>query len=156
MINKKSVFQRLIIYSIEGYLDEINPKETYNYNFMIKLRTAIRMYMNTHKFTTEEYNKLINPLSREAFMFKMNTIQIDRTIFALELLYLYVTGIDKKDRALLNIGDKKLLGAKSELIKDMLKLKSRKKLDYEKVNEIVKESRLGAKSYFGFCEEYLT
>jgi hypothetical protein len=145
--------QRLIIYSIEAYLDEISSEETYNYPFMIKLRTAIRAYMTFHKFSPEEYEEVMK-IADTQFMKDMVEIQVDRTIFALEMLYLYVKEIPKDKRANLNISDKKLLAAKGELIKDMLKLKQRSDLNYDRVKEIVDDSRIAAKKYFYFIKDY--
>jgi hypothetical protein len=84
----------------------------------------------------------------------MVEVQIDRTIFALEMLYIYVTDLPKNKRANLNISDKKLLAAKGELIKDMLKLKQRSDLNYDRVKEIVDDSRIAAKKYFYFIKDY--
>jgi hypothetical protein len=88
------------------------------------------------------------------FMKDMVNVQVDRTIFALEMLYLYVKEIPKHKRANLNISDTKLLAAKGELVKDMLKLKKRSDLDYNRVKEIVDDSRLAAKRYFYFVKDY--
>jgi hypothetical protein len=145
--------QRLIIYTIEAYLDEINSKETYNYPFMIKLRTAIRAYMTFHRFSQKEYEEVMK-IADTQFMKDMVNVQVDRTIFALEMLYLYVKEIPKHKRANLNISDTKLLAAKGELVKDMLKLKKRSDLDYNRVKEIVYDSRLAAKRYFYFVKDY--
>ena len=143
----------LLIYTIEAYLDEINSKETYNYPFMIKLRTAIRGYMTFHKFSPKEYTEVMK-IADTQFMKDMVNVQVDRTIFALEMLYLYVKEIPKHKRANLNISDTKLLAAKGELVKDMLRLKKRSDLDYNRVKEIVDDSRLAAKRYFYFVKDY--
>ena len=148
-----SLKQRLILYTIEGYLDDISDESTYNYPFMIKLRTAIRGYMMFHKFNKSEYEKVMKIADTE-FMKDMQSIQVDRTIYALELLYLYVDLIPKSKRANLNISDHNLMSAKSELIKDMLKLKYKSTEDYNRVKDIVDSSRIAAKKYFHFIKEY--
>jgi hypothetical protein len=109
--------------------------------------------MTFHRFSPEEYTEVMKIADTE-FMKNMINIEVDRTIFALELLYLYVKDIPKKDRANLNISDKKLLNSKVELITDMLKLKQRNPDGYERIKEIVDDSRIAAKSYFGFIENY--
>jgi len=147
------VKQKLICFTIEAYLDEINSKETYNYPFMIKLRTAIRAYMTFHRFSPKEYTEVMK-IADTQFMKDMVNVQVDRTIFALEMLYLYVKEIPKHKRANLNISDTKLLAAKGELVKDMLRLKKRSDLDYNRVKEIVDDSRLAAKQYFYFVKDY--
>jgi len=152
-MNKQSVFQRLIAYTIEGYLSDIDPKTTYNYYFMLKLRTQIRAYRTFHRFDKEEHDEIIKVADSE-YRKNAREQQVDRTIFALELLYLYVTQKPKHKRAHLNISDNKLKGAKAELITDMLKLKQRRELEYDRVKEIISDSRISAKGYFGYCEEY--
>jgi len=132
----------------------MDSSTTYNYAFMVKLRTAIRMYMNTHKFSKAEYDEVMKVADSD-FMKNIKKQEVDRTIFALELLYLYVSVIPKSKRAILNISDKKLLKAKSELVVDMLKLKQRRKDEYNRVKDIIDDSRISAKKYFGFCEEFL-
>jgi len=145
--------QKLVLFTIEAYLDEINDETTYNYPFMIKLRTAIRGYMQFHKFSPDEY-AVVKDIADTEFMKSMVDVEVDRTIFSLELLYLYVKEIPKKDRANLNISDKKLLGAKVDLVMDMLKLKKDRPDSYLRVKEIVTDSRIAAKKYFMFIEEY--
>ncbi len=153
-MNNQSVFQRLIIYTVEGYLEDIKDTETYNYPFMLKLRTAIRGYMTFHKFNKEEHDRIIE-IAESEYITKARENQVDRTLFALELLFLYIGEIPKKERANLNISDKKLISAKSEFIMDMLKLKRREDLNYKRVKEIADDSRISAKGYFHYCKEDL-
>jgi hypothetical protein len=148
-----NVKQLIILYTIEAYLDDISNETTYNFPFMLKLRTAIRGYMTFHRFNNEEY-KYVMKIADTDVMKKMTEIQVDRTIFALEMLYLYVKEIPKKERANLNISDKKLLKAKAELITDMLKLRQRNEDSYKRVKEIIDDSRLAAKRYYYFIKDY--
>lgn len=152
MINRQSVFQRLIIFSVEGYLEEISADQTYQYPFMVKLRGAIRSYMKFHKFTQEEA-KIVISLSDTPFMQSLSELEIDRTIYALELLVLYINEIPKRDRAILNIADKKILDIKTELIMDMLEMRRERQESHERVSEIVRDSRVNAKKYFEYCEQ---
>ena len=150
----KLVCQKLILFTIEGYLDDISPYSTYNYEFMLKLRSAIRGYMTFHKLTPAEYKQII-ALSDTEYMMKLRDVEVDRTLFALELLTMYISLVPKKQRATLNISDKKLLHAKSELIMDMLKLKRKDDASYKRVKEIADDSRITAKGYYGYAESFL-
>ncbi len=151
MINKRSVFQRLIIFTVEGYLEDITADQTYRYDFMIRLRSAIRTYMRCHKFTQDEA-KVVISLSDTPFMLALAELEIDRTIYALELLVLYIKEIPKADRALLNISDKKIIQIKTDLIMDMLKMRRDKPDAHKRVSEIISDSRINAKKYYSFCE----
>ena len=153
MKSKTQAKSLLIINYIEVYLDEINSNETYNYPFMIKLRAAITAYLTLDRFSRKEYEEVMK-IADTQFMKDMVNVQVDRTIFALEMLYLYVKEIPKHKRADLNISDTKLLAAKGKLVRDMLKLKKHSDLDYNRVKEIVDNSRLAAKRYFDFIENY--
>jgi len=152
-MNTKSVFQRLILFSVDGYLDDISNETTYNYAFVLRIRTSIRSYILFHKFNKEE-DSLLKELAETTAMKNMSNMQIDRVMFAIELLYLYITQIDKKDRAHLNISDDKIKKLKSTLVMDMLKLKHRSD-SYDNVKEIVDDSRVGAKHYFYFIKEWM-
>lgn len=155
MINKEHLFQKLMLFTIEGYLDDISPDETYNYVFMLKLRSQIRGYMTFARLDKEEY-LYTQEMAKKDFALHHVERMIDRNIFALELLYLYVTRIDKKERAFLNISDKKLKNAKASLVMDMISFKSRAtKEDHSKIQDIVKESRLSAKLYFEYHHTYI-
>ena len=148
------LFQKVILFTIEAYLDDINPKDTYNYPFMLKIRTAIRGYLVWHKMSPEEADKVISTGKHE-FMEKLTHQQIDRTIYALELLYLYIKEIPKRERANLNISDEKIKLAKAGLVTDVLKLKHKNTETGARIKEIVKESRVTAKQYYAYLEENL-
>ncbi len=149
----RSVKLNILLYTVEGYLDDISKEQTYNYEFMLRIRTAIRCYMTFHRFSPEEHKEVMR-LADDPFMAKMTEVLVDRTIFGLELLYLYITRIPKHERANLNIADKKILQLKAELVKDMLKLKGRSADDYGRVKEIVDDSREYAEKYFDFVMGY--
>ena len=148
------VFEKLILFTIEGYLDDITAKTTYNYEFVLKIRSAVRGFMTFHRLNKEEYDKVM-ALAETDYMKKLRDVQVDRTLFALELIHLWVSLNPKKERATLNISDKKLLHAKAELVMDMLKLKSKDKDSYKRVKEIADDSRITAKGYYGYAESFL-
>ena len=95
----------------------------------------------------------VTRLSECDFMIKLSERQIDRVIYALELLVIYTQGIEKPKRAFLNISDRKILEAKSGLIKDMLRLRATNPESHKRVKEIIDESRINAKTYFNYCEK---
>jgi len=148
------VFEKLILFTIEGYLDDIAAKTTYNYEFVLKIRSAVRGFMTFHRLNKEEYDKVM-ALAETDYMKKLRDVQVDRTLFALELIHLWVSLNPKKERATLNISDKKLLHAKAELVMDMLKLKSKDEDSYRRVKEIADDSRITAKGYYGYAESFL-
>jgi len=151
-MNKRSIFTRLILFTVEGYLADIDPKVTYNYAFLLRIRTAIRMFIQGHRFSREEF-LIVNKLSGSDFMNKLVERQVDRTIYAIELLTLYIMLIDKAERATLNISDKKILNLKSEFVMDMLKMRMNKPEEHQRVKQIVEDTRINAKMFFNYCEE---
>jgi len=146
--------QRIILYSVEGYLDDISSSTTYNYAFVLRIRTAIRSYITFHRFNPDEY-RLVMKLADTDAMQKMSSMEVDRVIFAIELLYLYTTLIPKKDRAHLNISDEKIKKLKSQMIIDMLKLKGKDAESHKRVKEIIDSTRVAAKHYYYFIERYI-
>ena len=153
-INNKDVFQRLMLFSVEGYLSDIKSGVTYNYDFLHHLKNRILIYMKTHRFSPKEY-EIVKALADTDFMKGMVNEEVDRTIFALEMIYLYVKEIPKKDRALLGISDDKLLRSKSLLITDMLKLRVKDQEQHKRVKDIIDSSRLSAKKYFNYSHEFV-
>jgi len=149
-----SLSQRIILYSVEGYLDDISSKTTYNYAFVLRIRTAIRSYITFHRFSPDEH-KLVMKLADTPEMKGMSEYGVDRTIFAIELLYLYVTLIPKSDRAHLNISDEKIKKLKSQMVMDMLKLKQENEESHKRVKEIIQDTRVAAKRYYHFIERYI-
>lgn len=154
MINKVSMFQRLILFSVEAYLDDIEPKETYEYNKLLAIRQSIRSYILFHKFDKEE-DRYLKVLADTPTMKSMSDMEVDRHIFAIELLYLYTTLLPKKDRAHLNIADKKILLVKSTMVIDMLKLSKKDSESHKRVKEIIDDSRIAAKTYYHFIDEFI-
>ena len=151
MINKKSILNRLIIYTVEGYLQDIDPDETYLYEFFMRLRTGIRMHIKGHRFSKEEF-AIVDQLSRTKEMEDLSEQLIDRVIYALELLLVYIEEIPKQERAIIGVGDKKIIEAKSNLIKDMIRMRINKPDAHKKVKEIILDSRINAKRYFEYCK----
>lgn len=150
----ESVFHRLILFTIEGYLDEIEPEQTYQFAFMLKLRGSLRSYMKGHRFDKYEY-EIVKEIAETEFMKRANEMQIDRVIFAIEMLYLYTSKIEKKKRAVLRISDDKIMNIKRGIIMDSLELKNRNEADHARVTEIVRETRINARKYYEFCESHI-
>ena len=149
-----SIGRRIVLYSVEAYMDNINAETTYQYENMLKLRSGIRAYMHSHRFSPTEY-KEVNKLADEPTMIAMADMEIDRTIFAIELIYLYVYNIPKGERAIIGMSDKRIKHLKSTMTVDMLKLKQKKPESHSRVKEIIVDSRLAAKKYYGFIDHYM-
>ena len=154
MIDKTSLKQRLVLFSVEAYLDDISVETTYNYPAMLELKSAISAYIITHRFSKEEH-KLVLALADTDVMKAMTDTEVDRNLFSIELLYLYVTKIPKKDRAHLNISDKRLTSLKSTLIVDMLKLKHDNPDSHLRVKSILDDTRVAAKRYYSHIEVFI-
>ena len=153
-MNKTSLKQRLVLFSVESYLNDITAETTYNYPFVLNLRTSIRSYIHFHRFNKEEH-KLVLALADTPGMESMTEVEVDRTLFAIELMYLYITLIDKKDRAHLNISDTKIKKLKSTLIVDMLKLKHDNPDSHLRVKSILDDTRVAAKRYYSHIEVFI-
>ena len=149
-----SIGRRVILYSVEAYLDDINDERTYQYESLLKLRGGIRTYMHSHRFSNDEY-KVVSKLAETPTMIGMSEMEIDRTIFAIELMYLYVYNIDKSKRAHIGMSDKKIYNLKSIMTFDLIKLKRTKPKSHSRVSDLVVETRVAAKKYYGFIDQFM-
>lgn len=153
-MNRVSVFHRLILFSVEAYLDDIKADGTYQYEFMLKLRSKLRSYIQGHRFSREEF-LIVRALAETDAIKAMSALQIDRTIYSLELLVYFIQQIPKSDRPFLNMSDTKILTAKAELIKDMMQMRQEKKESYDRVKDVITDSRINAKKYFHYCDDQI-
>jgi len=150
-----SIFNKVMLHTISSYLEkQVEDKETYERDFLVKILGALKAYQMLHRFDSNEA-KMVAEIGEHEAMEKMKVIEIDFSIYSIELLQLFVDEIPKKQRPHLNIADKKIRALKANLIKDMLRLKFRDDESYARVKEIVDQSRLVAKRYFFYMFEQL-
>jgi len=148
------LFSKTMLITVLHYAEHAN-NNTYNKDFIVRLRGAINGYLTFHKLNTKESQQVIEIGKRE-FITKLKETEIDYSVHLMALMEHWVKLIPKEDRRnALNISDKKILQNKSKLILDMLQLKSRDKDEYNRVKLIVSDSELVAKKYAYYLSEEL-
>jgi len=144
----QDMLNKLIIFTVHDYVERQLQSDvtTYNVPQLKALYAKLHTYRSTHKFTLSEA-KIIMDLSKNEAINKLTTTQIDYSIYALELITLWVKMYPKNVRPALFYSDKKILALRSKLTMDMLGLKRSDSKRIEEIDEIVKTSKLVAKQY---------
>ncbi len=137
---------KLTLLTVLEYLTtQLEQPDTYQREFIQRIKVALDGYLIFHRLSPEEA-KTLTDLGNDTYMKKIREIEINYGLFAMELLVLH------KDKLSINISKKKILQYKSNLIKDLLKLKYRNEESYAKVKAITDDSRITAKSYYHYTE----
>ena len=148
----KPMHNKLILHTVDMYLEKALENDCYQKDNIRLLRSKILGYKTFHKFTKAESDEII-ALGTHQYMVRLRERHVDYAVYALSLLAEWVERRDKKDRPALNISDKRMLEMKSNLIMDMLMLKKREPEIYNKVKDIIAESKMVAKMYVTYTEE---
>ena len=145
----KATFNKAILFTILEYLEKATLAENaYERDKLLRLKSCISGYRAFHKFSREEALYLTE-LGKRKEMIRLRENEVDWAIYALELMYMYITTIHKKDRPHINFSDAKIKLLKAHLITDMLRLKQNNIESYDRVKEIINDSRITAKMYIG-------
>lgn len=148
----KSLLNKIILFTIVEYLEkQMLDEESYQRDAMRKIVSSINGWKTFHRFSRAEA-ELVGKWGQTEAMTKLREVEVDYSIYALELLQLYVTLVPKKQRAHLGISDAKITMLKANLIKDMLRLKQRGG-SYDRIKDITDQSRLVAKRFFHYFDE---
>ncbi len=154
-MSKYGILNKLVIFTALEYIQKaVEEETTYEREFMLRILGQLKAYRVMHRFNQEEANMLTR-LGEEPAMKAIREKEIDFGIYSLSLLTLWIERIPKKERPHLNISDAKIMKLKSNLIMDVLRLKQKNKDSYERVKEIVDDSKLVAKQFFAHVEESL-
>ena len=144
----QDMLNKLIIFTVHDYIERQLKSDvtTYNVPQLKALYRKLHTYRSTHKFTIGEA-KIITDLGEDEAIRKLTNIQVDYSIYALELITLWVKMYPKNTRPALFYSDKNILALRSKLTMDMLGLKRSDSKRIEEITEIVKASKLVAKQY---------
>ncbi len=148
-----NVLNKVTLFTVLEYIEKQRKehKDMYHADELIKLSGAIKGYQTFHRFSREEA-LVVTELGKEPSMQKLKETEVDYAIYVIELLYLW-SKLPKAKRPHLNYSDAKIAKLKSNLVMDMLRTKDTE--NHAQVKEIIEQSRLVAKQFFGFFESRL-
>ncbi len=146
--NKRNLHSILIHLTCLEYLITQLEDETYNKDFVLRIKTLLNGYLVFHRLSDKEA-EILTELGKDKYMINLREVQINYGLFAMELLVLH------QNKLSINVSKKKILQYKSNLVMDMLKLKHRDDAMYSRVKSTVDDSRITAKSYYSYTEEML-
>ncbi len=150
---KQSTLHKIVLFTVFEYLQKHCKDETvYQRDKLIEVVSKILSYRMFHKFSKEEAESSQELGSRPEFV-KLAKQEVDYSLFAIELLNIWVDAIPKKKRPHLNMSDKRIKDLKANLVIDSLKLKQKNTESYERVKAIVDDSRLTAKQFMGLLQK---
>lgn len=142
MINK------LIIFTAEAYITgAVNDSRCYQREALLGILTNIKGYRAFHRFDKDQHKKIVE-LGKSETAEAIKSVEVDFSVYALELLNVWVDEIPKSNRPRFNLSDKRINATRAKLVKDMLQLKHRDAAEYEEVKKIVDQSRMTAKRFF--------
>ncbi len=139
---------KVVLFTVMEYIRKQlhSGNETYRSSDLAVLFARLETYQKTHKFTPQAAKEISELGDTDRFQ-RVRDVEVDYSIYALELLALWVKLIPKHARPMIYYSDHKILKLKSTLVMDVLKMKSRKAERADEVSEIVNESRLVAKKF---------
>jgi len=150
------LFKKLILFTVEGYLTKAMEEGLTQEPLHKDLVSGIRSYMTFGRLSPDEAKILIE-LGNDEYMEKIKKIEIAFVIFAMELMRLYVTEIPREERKgiYLGVSNKKLLHGRAYFAKTMLVMKQTNPEVYKEKREIIDDSVLTAKKFFGYTFDKL-
>ena len=146
-----NILNKVVLFTVLEYIEKQKSQhdEIYQREELTKIASSIKGYQMFHRFSQSEANVVI-ALGKEPSMQKLKETEVDYAIYAIELLYLWAKQVPNSNRPHLNYSDTRIRKLKTTLIMDMLK--TRETESHPRIKEIVEQSRLVAKHFFGFFE----
>jgi len=148
-----SIHKNLCLHTVGLYLEEALKGEPYQKDKLRYIKTKIQGFLVFHRFSKSEHDILIE-LGEQEFMKKIKQVEVDFSVYALELLALWYNDTEAKDRGI-NLSKEKVMEYKANLVKDMLGLRLRDSDNHKQVKKIVRESQLVAKQFYDYTKENL-
>ena len=102
---------------------------------------------------TKDDMEIISRISSDEDFKKILSTQVSFLVFVLELMKLWVDTVPKEHRPNLNINDKKLRIGRAMFAMSMLELKQKDKDKHEELSNVIQDSVLTAKHFFGYHEK---
>ena len=143
--------KKLILHTVDLYLTQGLKGNVYQRAVVQNIASKIAGYNIFHKFTQDEHKTLIS-IGKEPYMQRLKEVQIDWTVYALELLVLLL----KDGNKIVNLNNKKVYEYKSKMVMDMIGLKHDDAEKHSATKEIVMQSRLVAKQYYEYTKDGLS
>ena len=148
------IFNQLVLFTCHSYLEKSQNDGLNLSPIHHQLKASISAYMMLHRFSKAEA-KIITDLGEDERLKKITATEVSYLVYVLELVKLFVETVPKSERPHLNISDKRLKHGKAHYFAFMLEMKRRDPEQYKKTKDLVNDSVLSAKHFFGFMEEHL-
>ena len=148
------MFNNMILFTCHQYIEKSQKDKLSLSPIHHQLKASISAYMMLHRFTIAEA-KVVTDLGEDERLKKITAVEVSYLIYVLELIKLFVETVPKAERPHLNISDKRLMHGKAHYFSFMLEMKRRDPEQYKKTKDLVNDSVLSAKHFFGFMEEHL-
>ncbi len=154
--NPYILFNRLILFTVEAYLTKSKEDGHTDDEMHNRLISGIRAYQTMGRFSQEEA-KLLQELGETETAKKIKQKEISFVVYALELMKLWIEEVPVQYRKSIYLGvsNKKLKLGRATFAMGMLRLKKEDKERYDNLKEIIDESVINAKHFFGYFQNEL-
>ena len=150
---RTGLHNKLMLHTADLYLERALENECYQREALLKLHTSILGYKVFHKFSTEESEE-IQILGKDPFMMSLKGVDVDWACYAIFVLGEWIKVTPKKERPHINFSDKRIQLIQASIVKDMISLKVRNKIEYSKIKEIIDQTRITAKKYVQYSKDW--
>ncbi len=144
-----TLLNKIILFTVDTYIDRMKAEGAPIPKVLTDLKIAIVSYKFNNRFTKEEAATVLE-FGKDQELKDIIGIEISHLIFILTVIKIWVEIIDKKDRPLLNISDKRLIKGKAEYAMFMLNLKQKDNDSYKEKKEIIDESVKTAEKFMDY------
>ena len=149
------ILNKIVLFTVDVYIDRLRSEGATLPSILDRMKIGIVGFKRSNWFTDKEA-KLVVDAASDPELEAIIRREISHLVFILTVIKIWVETVDKKDRPLLNISDKKLAKGKAEYALHMLKLKQRDSEDYKKKKEIIDYSVETAEQFMEYHLKLLT
>ena len=144
-----SLFNKVILFTIDLYIDRIRAEGVVIPKSLERLKLVMINYKVNNKFSMKERD-LVLGFAKEKELQDIVQTHISHIVFILTIVKLWVEMVPKKDRPKFNMSDKKLIKGKAEYTIEMLKLKQVNEDSYKEKKEIIQKSVETAEKFMDY------
>ena len=149
----RNMYDKVVLFTVLEYLGkQLDSKDqTYQEEEMKIIHGKLDTYRRTHLFSPKQVAELREIGAKPAFE-KVKGMPVDYSIYAIELLALWVKGTSKRDRSKIFYSDDKVMRLKSTMVMDMLRMNARDPEVATRIRGIITDSRLVAKIFINLLD----
>ena len=151
----RSMYHKVVLMTCLEYIEkQLQGDETYRSAELGVILERLKAFKSFRRFSPEEAKELVELGKQKSFQ-DIKKTEVDFSIYALSLLFEWTKLTPKKERPQLMLSDSKITSLYSGLVMDMVRLKQRSST-YEKVKNIVDDSKLTAKRFIHLLDNEVT